>query len=219
MGNLFLGMFGVFSISHLIRSWQDHRKGRARTKPFLISCLGLFYLFSAQHPSGVLLAALGTSWLGDVLLIPRGNRWFLIGGTSFLLSHFLFMGVYLPHIRLEAVPWLLLLPVAAAYVALSVKVIRAVKDNTPRIMVLPMWLYLLVNSAMNLLALMQLLTTATAGAAVAYLGAVLFFLSDCILFLVRYHRNNDIVPKRHFLVMLCYLSGEFLITLGMLLLG
>ena len=67
---------------------------------------------------------------------------------------------------------------------------------------------------MNLLALMQLMTTRHPGAVVAYAGAVLFFLSDCILFLVRYHRNPDFVPKHHFPVMLCYLSGEFLITLG-----
>ena len=219
MAMVCLLLFLVFSVLHLAYSWQDHRKGRAVTKPFLIALLGLYYAFSAGDPAPVLLAALFTSWLGDVLLIPKGNKWFIIGGSSFLLSHFLFMAAYVPHIRFGEAPWLWLLPVAAGYVFLSVKVIRAVKDNTPKLMVVPMWLYLLVNSAMNLLALAQLCTARTAGAAVAYAGALLFFLSDCILFLVRYHRNRDLVPRRHFPVMLCYLAGEFLITWGMMLLA
>jgi len=215
MDILFLAFFGLFTLLHLFSSWKDDRAGRAKTKPFLISCLALSYFFSVKEPSGLLLAALFTSWLGDVLLIPRGNRWVIMGGISFLISHLLLMVLYLPRIDFAEVPWFWLLPVAAVYTLLSVKSVRAVRDNTPKPMLIAFWLYLLTNSAMNLLALMQLLTTRHAGAAVAYAGAVLFFLSDCILFLVRYHRNPDLVPKRHFPVMLCYLSGEFLITLGM----
>lgn len=214
MDMLFLIVFAFFSLLHLISSWKNDRAGRAKTKPLLISCLALSYLFSTEDPSGLLLAALLTSWLGDVLLIPRGNRWVILGGASFLVSHFLLMELYLPHIRFEAVLWLQLLPAAAVYTLLSAKSIRAVQDNTPKPMLIAFCLYLLINIAMNLLALMQLLTMRNIGSAVAYSGAVLFFLSDCILLLVRYHRNPNLVPKKHFPVMLCYLSGEFLITLG-----
>ena len=59
----------------------------------------------------------------------------------------------------------------------------------------------------------------SAGAAVAYVGAVLFFISDCTLFLVRYHKNKDLIFKRHFTVMLTYIVGELLITQGVLMLG
>ncbi len=215
MGIVFLTLFGLLSLLHLISSWKNDRTGRAKTKPFLISSLALAYLFSVEDPSTLLLAALITSWLGDVLLIPRGNRWVILGGISFLVSHFLLMGLYLPHIRFATVPWLWLLPVAAVYALLSVRSIQLIWDNTPKLMLLAFCLYLLTNSGMNLLALMQLLTSRHPGAAVSYAGAVLFFLSDCILLLVRYHRDPNLVPKKHFPVMLCYLSGEFLITLGM----
>lgn len=214
MGIVFLTLFGLFSLLHLISSWKNDRISRAKTKPFLISSLALAYLFSAEDPSMLLLAALVTSWLGDVLLIPRGNRWVILGGISFLGSHFLLMGLFLHHIHFAAVPWFHLLPVVAIYALLSVISIRGIWDNTPKLMLLAFGLYLLTNSGMNLLALMQLLTSRHPGAAVSYAGAVLFFLSDCILLLVRYHRNPDLVPKKHFPVMLCYLSGEFLITLG-----
>ena len=212
---LFLVLFVLFSLLHLISSWKNDRFGRAKTKPFLISCLALSYLFSAKDPSGLLLSALLTSWLGDILLIPKGNHWVMLGGTSFLVSHFLLMGLYLPHIRFSAVSWFLLLPIATVYALLSVKSTRAVQNNTPKLLLMAFGLYLLTNSVMNLLALMQLQTLRNIGAAVSYAGAVLFFLSDCILLLVRYHRNPDLIPKKHFPVMLCYLSGEFLITLGM----
>ncbi len=219
MDVLFLALFFLFSLLHLISSWKNDRAGRAKTKPFLISCLLLYYLFSTENRSGLLLGALFTSWLGDVLLIPRGNRWVILGGVSFLVSHILLMSLYFPHIRFAAVPWLWMLPAATVYGLLSAKSLLAVRDNTPKPMLLAFGLYLLANSAMNLLALMQMLTVPCAGAAVAYTGAVLFFLSDCILLLVRYHRNPDLVPKHHFPVMLCYLSGEFLITLGIRMLG
>ena len=96
MGILFLTLFGLFSLLHLISSWKNDRIRRAKTKPFLISSLALAYLVSAEVPSALLLAALVTSWLGDVLLIPRGNRWVILGGISFLGSHVLLMVLFLP---------------------------------------------------------------------------------------------------------------------------
>lgn len=215
MDKFFLALFFISSILHLWESWNDNALGRARTKSFPILMLALAYIFFPGTPSPILLTALITSWLGDVLLIPKGNKWFIIGGSSFLVSHFLFMAVYLPHIHFSRIPWLILLPAAALYASVSIAVIRAIRDNTPRIMAVSMWLYLLTNSSMNLFALMQLLTDRQPGEIAAFAGALLFFFSDCILFLVRFHRNPALVPRRHFPVMLCYLSGEFLITLGM----
>ena len=65
-------------------------------------------------------------------------------------------------------------------------------------------------------ALMRLLSVGSQGSLVSYIGAVLFFASDCTLFLVRYFRNPDVIFKRHFTVMLTYLAGELLIVLGLL---
>jgi uncharacterized membrane protein YhhN len=69
---------------------------------------------------------------------------------------------------------------------------------------------------MNLLALIRMSTMQSPGSLVTYIGAVLFFISDCTLFLVRYYRNPDVVFKKHFTVMITYLAGQLLITLGFL---
>ena len=217
MKYLFLFLFFLFSTIHLVHSWQDDSKKRAMTKPFLLLSLAAYYAFAAKTLSIVLLLALLTSWLGDVLLIRKGHKWFILGGISFLASHVLFVCVFTPTIQWSTVPWVLIALLAVAYYGISLKVMLAVQKSTPKLMLVPMFLYLLANSTMNLFGLMRLLTMQTAGSIVAFAGAVLFFISDCTLFLVRYYPKTDAVFKRHFPVMLTYLTGEFLITLGMLL--
>ena len=219
---VFLGLFVLASGVHLYHSWKDDAKKRAITKPMLLIFLLLFYIFAArQEPyqlSWVLVVAIATSWLGDVLLIPKGNVWFTCGGIAFLISHITFIAVYVPHIDFTAVKWYIVIPVAIVYLAIALKIILSVKKNTPKIMVVPMYLYLIANSTMNIFALMQLMSNMNFASIIAYIGAILFFTSDCTLFLVRYHDNKDIIFKRHFTVMLTYLLGEALITVGILLL-
>jgi uncharacterized membrane protein YhhN len=213
---LFLNLYFLFSGIHLYHSWKDDKKRRAYTKPFLLSMLAIYYVLSATQISWVLLLALLTSWLGDVLLIPKGHQWFVRGGMFFLISHFLFMAAYVPNLRLRAVPWLLILALAAVYYGISLLIMRAVAPTTPKNMVKPMGTYLFANSAMNLLALIRMFSLQTPGSVVAYVGAVLFFISDCTLFLVRYYRKPGVIFKKHFTVMATYLAGELLITLGIL---
>lgn len=218
-----LALFIASSVVHLYHSWKDEAKKRAITKPMLLIFLLLYYIFAAlaagQQLNYILIAAIATSWLGDVLLIPKGNVWFTTGGIAFLISHITFIAVYVPNIDFAAVKWYIVAPVAIVYLGIALKIILAVKKNTPKIMVVPMYLYLIANSTMNIFALMQLMSNLNVAAAIAYCGAILFFTSDCTLFLVRYHEKKDIIFKKHFTVMLTYLLGEALITVGILLLN
>ena len=216
MRHVFLILYILCSTVHLYHSWKDIPQKRALTKPWLLLLLAAWYIASAGDISWILVAALLTSWLGDVLLIPKGHGWFTAGGISFLLSHFLFIAVYAPSVAFTEVPWLLVVPVALVYYGISVMIIRAVSPTTPKAMVAPMCLYLIANSTMNLFALMRLLSLKTPGSLVAFAGAVLFFISDCTLFLVRYYPKKQLIFKKHFTVMLTYLAGEALITLGIL---
>ena len=93
----------------------------------------------------------------------------------------------------------------------------SVKDNMEsKAMLAPMILYLLINSTMNLFALLQLMSHNNLGGWLTFIGAILFFVSDCSLFIVRYSDRPNIIYKKHFTVMLTYLLGEFLIVLGIL---
>ena len=212
-----LFLYVIVCIIHLRASYADDRTARVRTKPFLLLLLLVYYLLAADPPDGLLVLALFTSWLGDILLIPKGHHWFAYGGISFMFSHLFFVLVYQRQIDLHTVSLPAVLIPALIYTGISLAVILAVKDTTPKKMILPMYFYLLCNSAMNVFAFLQLLSLHTVGAYVSYAGAVLFFISDCTLFLVRYYNKPEIIYRKHFTVMLAYLLGEFLIVEGILL--
>lgn len=215
---LFLTAFFAVSALHLKASFDDNAEERKKTKPFLLILLLLWYVTASHHPSVFLILALLTSWLGDVLLIPKGHHWFTYGGISFMISHLFFVAVYLNRIAMHKISWLIIIPAAVIYFGISFWIIAIVRDHTPKKMVLPMNFYLLCNSTMNLFALMQLQSLHNGGAFTAFAGAVLFFISDCSLFLVRYSDRSERIYKKHFTVMLTYLLGEFLITAGILML-
>ncbi|MBO4383021.1 MAG: lysoplasmalogenase [Clostridia bacterium] len=215
-----LALFLIFSAVHLYHSWLDDAENRKKTKPFLLVFLALFYVFAmfakGESINTFLLLALITSWLGDVLLIPKGHGWFTAGGISFGAAHIFFILVYAAHISFTGMIWWLVIPIALLYYGVAFAVIRAVSPTTPKIMVGPMYLYLLANATMNTFALMQLISNHNAATLVAYIGALLFFLSDCTLFLVRYYKDDSVIFKKHFTVMLTYLLGELLIVLGVM---
>ena len=188
---VFLVLLAVSGVAHLYGSWVKKEKLRAVTKPMLLLFIILYYITSGVRINPLLIAALAASWLGDVLLIPKGNAWFTAGGTAFMLAHFLFIAVYVPQVDFSKVNWFVAVPAAVAYYSVSAGII----------------------------ALMQLISNPCAGSVVAYTGAVLFFVSDCTLFLVRYYKKPEIVFKQHFTVMLTYIVGEFLITQGIIMLS
>lgn len=189
-------------------------KHKVLTKYFLLPTITLFYLTAAKAPDPVLVAAFIASWIGDILLEKPGNKWFVIGGISFLLSHLLFIWSYLSGIRLAEAP---LLPVLAASLfytaAAAVIVFGVIRTSTPKAMLFPLFLYLMINSAMNVFAFIQLCELQNTGAALAYVGAVLFFASDCVLFVGHFYNKK----KLHYFYpcMSTYISGELLIAVGM----
>ena len=218
LANIFLALYVVVSCIHLFHSWSDDPK-RRYSKPFLLILLTLYYVFSADKLSWALLCALLTSWLGDVLLIPKGTKWFVAGGISFLFCHMFFVIVYFPAVVWQSVIWWILIPAAILYYGVSVRLTLTIRHNVPTAVLIPMIFYLIMNSTMNLFALAQLMTLRNAGSVIAYIGALSFFISDCTLYLVRYHDNKNLIFKKHFTVMLTYLLGEALITVGMLMIG
>ena len=186
------------------------------TKPLLLPLIAVYYLFSVTQPDWILVAALLFSGLGDALLMPNSNKWFTAGGISFMLSHFLFIAVYARHMDFSAVPRLPSVLIALVYLCVTAVILRLVQPISPKAMTAAVCAYLLANSCMNVFSAMHLLSAPCLGSGIAYVGAVLFFISDCLLFLVRYDKSGRL--KSYFFVMLTYIVGEFLIAEGMILL-
>ena len=79
----------------------------------------------------------------------------------------------------------------------------------------PMFMYLMVNAVTNVFALSRLFASPVIWSALSYAGALLFFLSDCSLFLLRYGKGKRCFFKSGFFVMLTYISAVLLIALGL----
>lgn len=213
---IFLVLAAGFTIAHLISSWKDDEKTRKYSKPFILPFIIAWYFLAADTVNWLIVSMLIASWLGDIFLIPKGIKWFAIGGVAFFATHICLILVYAANISYDAVNWLATIPLAAVYLAIAIFLTLHFKKTTPKIVRPPMSVYIVTNGAMNIFALMQYMTLRTPAALMVYIGAVLFFISDFSCFSVRHTDLCDYIPKKHFTVMLTYVAAVFLITLGLL---
>lgn len=221
---LYLAIFIVFTGVHLYASKIKRASLRMATKPVILLAILGFYLEYVHcvgaEPSVFLILAIVTSWLGDVLLIPSGKSWFTAGGIAFLVSHLLFMLAYIESgISFGALSPAAVIPIVLIYTAAVCAVFRLLRPHLPKSLFYSMFAYLLTNAAMNCFAWFRLLSGVCSFVfgLITAIGALLFFVSDCILFFVRFDKKFR--TRSHFLVMLTYSVGEFLIVLGLMMLA
>ena len=214
MKYVFLAVFLLATAVHLAASLKQNKKVRNITKPFLLSSLLGFYVLAAAAPALAIILALVFSWLGDVLLIPKGTKWFTVGGIAFMISHGFFIAGYCRDIVFSAIPVVLIVLLGVFFAAAVTFIFSKLKPHLPKALFYPMFLYLLINGAMNCFAIFRCVSNPTAATVTTAVGAALFFVSDTSLFFVRFKKDSRL--KTHFLVMLTYSIGELLIVLGLL---
>lgn len=214
MKYVFLAVFIIATAIHLFASLKQDRKMRNMTKPFILLALLGFYVLAARTPSTFIILALIFSWLGDVLLMPKGVKWFTAGGIAFMISHVFFVLGYLKDVNFGAIPVWLVILLAVFFVSVVTYIFSKLKPHLPKALFYPMFLYLLINGAMNCFAIFRWVSVPCAATLTTAIGAALFFISDSSLFFVRFNKESRL--KTHFLVMLTYSIGELLIVLGLL---
>lgn len=208
-----LALFAVVTAAHLYASYRTDRKWRNRTKPFILITLTAYYLLATDDVRIAIVLALAFSWLGDVLLMPKGVKWFTAGGISFMIGHAAFIVGYYQDIDMANISKPLFIGMEIFFLILVALIFSKLKQYLPRPLVAPMFLYLFINGTMNCFAVLRMLSNPCAATVVTCIGAVLFFISDSTLFFVRFNKNS--ILKTHFLVMLTYSVGELLIVLGL----
>lgn len=214
---LFLAIFIISSTIHLYASYKSDKPLRNKTKPFILLALLGWYICCASNPRCIVIVAIITSWLGDVLLIPKGVKWFTAGGISFGISHLCFVFAYMQHIDFSLVSVWAIVLIALVYFTAVCLVFKGLKPHLPKPLFYPMLVYLMINGTMNSFALFQLISLPCAATVITFIGAVLFFVSDSTLFYVRF--KKDSIFKNHFIVMLTYTIAEFMIIQGLIMLA
>lgn len=216
MKYIFLSLFIVSTVLHLIASLKNNKKFRNITKPFILSSLAGFYFFGVEveQMSWIVIVAILFSLLGDILLIPNGTKWFAIGGVAFMISHAFYVAAYASITNFANIHPILIILFGVLFVLAVAIIFTKLKPHLPKSLFWPMFFYLLVNGTMNCFAIYRLLALPNISSIITALGALLFFISDTSLFFVRFNKNSK--QKSHFLVMLTYSIGEFLIILGLI---
>ena len=214
MREIALILFFIVTGIHLYASLKQDKPLRNKTKPFILLLLLAFYCLSADKIAPTVVAALLFSWLGDVLLIPQGIKWFTAGGISFMVSHFFFILSYAALTDFSVINKVIMVILPIAFFVSSSIVFKYLKPHLPKQLFYPMYLYLLINGAMNCFAWFRSMSSAGAAAILTAIGALLFYVSDTSLFFVRFDKDSRL--KTHFLVMLTYSIGELLIVLGLI---
>lgn len=205
---IFLALLAAVSFIHL---FVNHN--RYITKPMLLPLVIAYYVTACSGaPSVILILAFVMSFFGDVFLMKSGNSFYVAGGISFMIAHFLFIAVYVLRIGAFSQKLLFAIPVALVYYAIAAAVIIKLRPTTPKNMVVPLYLYLFANGTMNAFAFASLLSNPCPATVAAYIGAIFFFISDCTLFTEDFGGGKKDRPFS--IIMLTYIIGEFLIAHG-----
>lgn len=195
----------VFTALLLVAEQRGSLLGKWLTKP--AASAGFIWLALERGATGsawgqVVLVALVLSLVGDVLLIPRDKRAFLVGLLAFLLGHvafcvaFLLRGVAAPPAAIAA------LPLAAG----GALVLRWLWPHLSARMAAPVTAYVVVISAMVALAVGSAAHTFDPR---LLGGAVLFFLSDLAV-----ARNRFVSPgfENRLVGLPLYYAGQLLLA-------
>lgn len=207
--------FVIFTYIHLYASLKQDKPLRNKSKPFIILSLMGFYCYSVEIIEPFVILALLFSLIGDLLLIPKGIKWFASGGVSFLIGHLFFIFTYLKYIDFNLINKYIIVVLPLLFITSSLIIFKYLKPHLPELIFYPMLIYLIVNGLMNCFAWFRSLCLLNFAGLISAIGAFLFYISDTSLFFVRF--KKDCILKTHFLVMLTYSLGELLIILGLIL--
>jgi len=190
------------------------------SKPLILPMLMLYYIreknLQGNPKSQLLLIALFFSFLGDSLLMYTGKSetYFMAGLFAFLLSHIAYIFVYRQHKLLELSNELagmqrlrFAFPIILAGTGLVVVLYPHLGD-----MLFPVAIYALVIIIMTLNALFRFGRTNSNSFWLVLAGAMLFMLSDSLLAINKFMQP---FPGAGFMVMLTYISAQYLIVEGL----
>ena len=211
---LVICLFIIDVIIHLYASMMRIKALRNISKIFIIPLLIILYIISTNTIKPFFIAALLFSWLGDLFLIKKGYLFFSFGGISFGLAHIFFMVTYFPYIHLNGIELIIVCIIALLYLTIVAIYFKNLRTYLPKLLFPPMVLYLLANASMNCFAFALFISNPSILTFIIYIGGLLFFISDCNLFAVRFMVEDK--KQNHFIVMLTYIIAELLIVIGII---
>lgn len=185
-------------------------------KPFLLPFLLLaVYQFEAFPTRNLLLAALTFSWIGDIILLfsDRKEIYFILGLVSFLISHLVYIVLFLKQKSARAYLKNILFWFAVVAVFFYLDSLMDLLYTSLGPLKLPVTVYAITISVMLIVALKGYFSWEKPANILVFLGAVAFVASDSLLAVNKFYEP---IPQASFWIMSTYLIAQFSIVVGLL---
>ncbi|MCL2410120.1 MAG: lysoplasmalogenase [Treponema sp.] len=222
---IFFIAFAVVSAAHITFIILRQETFRCITKCFIIPLLLAAYT-SAYITSGtedmflIPIFALIMGWIGDILLIRKDKKTFLLLGlTSFLIGHIFYIAVFIGILSLPGfynaeniinIPSLLIFtPVSAGLAMIIFRLIKPTKE-----MRLPVIFYMIVLMGMSLVGFQVFLFNTGFAGLLILSGCFCFIVSDTILAYYTFRKSR---VTGSVLVTSYYIMAQTKIIIGLLL--
>lgn len=208
----FLGL-GVFYLLLILFGQQDLAW---YLKPLLLPFLIIeTYKSEAFETKKWLLSALIFSWIGDIVLMfaDKGELYFILGLVSFLISHILFIIVFIKQEKIEdyrknSLFWLGILLVLV-YLGSMLSLLYPTLDDLK----IPVTVYALTISIMLIMAIKGYFSWKKTMNSLILIGAIFFVASDSVLAINKFYNP---IPSGDFLIMFTYIVAQYCISIGIL---
>ncbi len=178
------------------------------SKVFLVpSIILLCYLINPDIPIIIYLGLI-FGWLGDLFLLSEKDHMFLLGLSSFLIGHILYMVA----VSQLVFTYDVFIVIVSAVILCTVMmfVFFSLHRHVPKIMKIPVTTYLLSLVGINFFSINLLFQNFTVAAVILVCGSVLFLCSDYVLARSMFIKKTALGD---FVVMLTYISAQLLIGL------
>ena len=212
--NFFLIGFFVVSFGELLSillAWPIHYI----FKPSILLMLIGFYLSTANPRNSTLLKALLFCWVGDFMIMfaSRDEIYFILGLIAFLIGHLFYIFTFKQLVWQQ--PSTLLPTQRARYlfpiVLTGTGLITILYPGLGSLRI-PVIIYAVVLMIMVSFALLRMSRTTSASFLWAFIGAVLFMVSDSLLAINKFYTSFEMA---HLYIMITYIAAQLLIVKGM----
>jgi len=219
--NFFLIIYGILLVTHLTGIYLTNTIFVTITKPMLVGSLIIYACFTsrekANYKSSVAIfrAALIASLLGDILLIPQGDNFFLLGLASFFVVHICYITL-LFNVAQRKFYFNVINIVAISLITILIASLLTLLWSTMSYLRIPILIYSITIGLMALLAINSASSPVVSfdKATLLTSGSLLFIISDASLGLHKFLHLESVLS--HIFVMLTYGLAQLLLVKGFL---
>lgn len=211
---VFIGLFAICAIFHLVVSFQEKARLRRISKPFLLLFLGAAIATIAPKQYLIYLGAF-FGFLGDTLLIKKTKQFLLAGLVSFFLGHLCYIATLIVlFVQKGILPYWAYIMIGGAYIVGVILLYFPMRDVTNKNKVLGFGGGVYLTTLLTLLAcsILGLALEVSDYLALALIGTVFFIGSDTLLVVTLFRHE---VKRKDFYIMLTYLLAEMGLLFGL----